>query len=80
MPLGAFGISAFMLDLQNSLFMVLAAMIGIALQPMALRNMWTSMGRFRAHVEVLAGPPVPAAEASAERLEAQVRQLRGDAA
>ncbi|KLD76891.1 MFS transporter [Xanthomonas hyacinthi] len=62
--------------------------------PMALRNMWTSMWskrdsrlrrmrvprRFRAHVEAIAGAPVTAAEASAELLEAQVRQLRGDAA
>jgi 1-acyl-sn-glycerol-3-phosphate acyltransferase len=62
--------------------------------PMALRNMWTSMWskrdsrlrrmrvprRFRAHVEVIAGAPVAAAEVSAELLEAQVRQLRGDAA
>ena len=62
--------------------------------PMALRNMWTSMWskrdsrlrrmrvprRFRAHVEVIAGAPVDAAEVSAELLETQVRQLRGDAA
>ncbi len=62
--------------------------------PMALRNMWTSMWskrdsrlrrmrvprRFRAHVEVIAAAPVDAAQVSAELLEAQVRQLRGDAA
>jgi len=62
--------------------------------PMALRNMWTSMWskrdgrlarmrvprRFRAHIEVMAGEPVPGREASAAGLEARVRALRGDAA
>lgn len=61
--------------------------------PMALRNMWTSMWskrdgrlarmrvprRFRAHIEVMAGEPVPGREASAAGLEARVRALRGDA-
>ncbi|MDF2816941.1 MAG: glycerol acyltransferase [Stenotrophomonas rhizophila] len=60
--------------------------------PMALRGMWTSMWsrrdtrlgrmrvprRLRAHVEVMAGPPVDGAAATAEGLEAQVRTLRGD--
>ncbi|RDZ26229.1 MFS transporter [Lysobacter silvisoli] len=59
--------------------------------PMALRGMWSSMWsrrdsrlgrmrvprRFRAHVEVIAGAPVAAADASAEQLEAQVRARRG---
>ncbi|MCY7354758.1 MAG: MFS transporter [Lysobacter sp.] len=36
--------------------------------------------RFRAHVEVVAGAPVDGSEATAERLEAEVRRLRGDAA
>jgi hypothetical protein len=36
--------------------------------------------RFRAHVEVVAAPPVPGTDATAARLEAQVRALRGDAA
>lgn len=60
--------------------------------PMALRGMWASMWsrrdtrlgrmrvprRLRAHVEVIAGPPVDGATATAEGLEAQVRALRGD--
>lgn len=62
--------------------------------PMALRGMWSSMWsrrdtrlgrmrvprRFRAHVEVVADAPVPGHEATAARLEAKVRALRGDAA
>jgi 1-acyl-sn-glycerol-3-phosphate acyltransferase len=62
--------------------------------PMALRNMWGSMWsrhdsrlgrmrvprRVRAHVEVVAGAPVDDAGATAESLEAMVRELRGDAA
>ena len=61
---------------------------------MALRGMWTSMWsrrdgrlgrmrvprRFRAHVEVVADAPIDGAAASAELLEAKVRELRGDAA
>jgi len=60
--------------------------------PMALRGMWTSMWsrrdsrlgrmrvprRFRATIEVVAAPAVEGSAASAERLEAQVRALRGD--
>ncbi|WP_313345279.1 MFS transporter [Stenotrophomonas sp.] len=60
--------------------------------PMALRGMWASMWsrrdsrlgrmrvprRMRAHIEVMAGPPVDGATATAEGLEAQVRALRGD--
>ncbi|MEO8365667.1 MAG: MFS transporter [Pseudoxanthomonas sp.] len=59
--------------------------------PIALKGMWTSMWshrdgrmrrmrvprRFRAHVEVVAGEPVDGRTASAELLEATVRQLRG---
>jgi 1-acyl-sn-glycerol-3-phosphate acyltransferase len=59
--------------------------------PMALKGMWSSMWsrrdtrmgrmrvprRFRANVEVVAGQPVDGAEADAEMLEAQVRELRG---
>ena len=62
--------------------------------PMALRGMWTSMWskrdsrlqrmrvprRFRAHVEVVAAPPMEGQIATAELLEAKVRELRGDAA
>ncbi|GAB6195491.1 MFS transporter [Lysobacter xanthus] len=62
--------------------------------PMALRGMWSSMWsrrdgrlgrmrvprRFRAHVEVVAAPPVAGESVSAESLEAQVRTLRGSAA
>lgn len=61
--------------------------------PMALRGMWSSMWshrdsrlrrmrmprRFRAHIEVAAGAPLPA-DSSAQALEAAVRGLRGDAA
>jgi 1-acyl-sn-glycerol-3-phosphate acyltransferase len=60
--------------------------------PLALRGLWASMWsrrdsrlgrmrvprRFRAHVELLAGPPM-APVTSAEELEAAVRGLRGDA-
>ena len=59
--------------------------------PMALKGMWTSMWshrdgrmrrmrvprRFRAHIEVMAGKPVDGHGASAEQLEANVRELRG---
>jgi 1-acyl-sn-glycerol-3-phosphate acyltransferase len=62
--------------------------------PMALRGMWASMWsrrdsrlgrmrvprRFRAHVDVVAGAPVDGRTASADLLEAKVRELRGDAA
>ena len=62
--------------------------------PMALKNMWTSMWskrdgrmrqmrlprRFRAHVEVVAGPPIDGRGVAVATLEAQVRALRGDAA
>jgi hypothetical protein len=36
--------------------------------------------RFRAHVEVIVGPPLDGATATAAQLEAVVRALRGDAA
>ena len=62
--------------------------------PMALSNLWRSMfskrdsrlGRlrlprhFRAHIELVAGPPIPGAEATAALLEHKVRNLRGDGA
>jgi 1-acyl-sn-glycerol-3-phosphate acyltransferase len=62
--------------------------------PMALRGMWSSMWsrrdgrmgrmrvprRFRAHVEVVTGAAVDPMTATAESLEAKVRELRGDAA
>ncbi len=62
--------------------------------PLALKGMWASMWsrrdtrlgrmrvprRFRAHVEVAAGPPVDGAATDAARLEALVRALRGEAA
>ena len=62
--------------------------------PIALRGMWTSMWsqrdsrlrrmrvprRLRAHVELIIGAPIPATQASAELLEATVRELRGDQA
>jgi len=60
--------------------------------PMALRGMWTSMWsrrdgrlkrmrvprRFRAHVEVVAGPQIAGQIVTADLLEARVRELRGD--
>ncbi len=60
--------------------------------PLALRGMWVSMWsyrnsklrqlrvprRFRAHVDLIVGTPVDGAQASAESLEARVRELRGD--
>jgi 1-acyl-sn-glycerol-3-phosphate acyltransferase len=62
--------------------------------PMALRGMWASMWshrdgrmgrmrvprRFRAHVEVVADAVMDPWHASAEALEAKVREMRGDAA
>jgi 1-acyl-sn-glycerol-3-phosphate acyltransferase len=62
--------------------------------PMALKGMWFSMfsnrdsrlgrlrlpRRLRAKVEVVAAPPVDGATATAESLEARVRELRGDVA
>ena len=62
--------------------------------PMALKGMWASMWsrrdtrlgrmrvprRFRAHVEVVAGPPVDGTDTDAAQLEASVRALRGDEA
>jgi 1-acyl-sn-glycerol-3-phosphate acyltransferase len=62
--------------------------------PMALRGMWSSMWshrdnrlgrmrvprRFRAHVEVLAAPPLDGARVDKAQLEAVVRELRGEAA
>lgn len=60
--------------------------------PMALKNLWRSMfskrdsrlGRlrlprhFRARIELVAGPPIPGAQATAALLEENVRRLRGD--
>ena len=60
--------------------------------PMALRGMWGSLWsrmdsrlrrmrlprRFRAHIELIAGPPLAGEDASAALLEARVRELRGD--
>ncbi|PZU28106.1 MAG: glycerol acyltransferase [Stenotrophomonas sp.] len=62
--------------------------------PMALKGMWSSMWsrrdtrlgqmrvprRFRAHIEVVAGPPVDGAHTDAPQLEILVRKLRGDEA
>jgi 1-acyl-sn-glycerol-3-phosphate acyltransferase len=60
--------------------------------PMALRGLWGSWfsrqggvamkkvpRRFRSQVELVVGPPIPATDATPERLEAEVRKLRGDA-
>jgi len=62
--------------------------------PIALRGLWGSVfsrkdsalgrmrlpRRFRAHIEVAIGPPVPPELATAAELEAHVRALRGDLA
>jgi 1-acyl-sn-glycerol-3-phosphate acyltransferase len=62
--------------------------------PMALRGLWGSIfsrkdswlnrarlpRRFRAQIELVAGPAVPAGQATAALLEARVRALRGDLA
>ena len=62
--------------------------------PMALRGLWGSLfsrrdsmlgrarlpRRFRSQIDLVVGPPVPAAEATAAALEAKVRELRGDSA
>ena len=62
--------------------------------PLALRGLWGSIfsrrnsmlgrlrvpRRFRSRIELVAGPALPAAQASAEVLEARVRELRGEAA
>jgi len=62
--------------------------------PIALKGMWASMfskrnsrlgqlrvpHRFRAHIEVEAGPTILASEVTAEMLEAKVRTLRGNRA
>ncbi len=64
----------------------------VAVIPMALRGMWSSMWsqrdgrlarmrvprRFRAGVEVIADAPLDGATANAGQLEARVRELRGD--
>jgi 1-acyl-sn-glycerol-3-phosphate acyltransferase len=60
--------------------------------PMAVRGLWLSMWsrrdsklgrsrlprRFRAHIELIAGPPMPGPAVTAAELEARVRALRGD--
>ncbi len=62
--------------------------------PVALRGLWGSLfsrrdnflkrarlpRRFWSRVEIVAGPPIPAAQANAAVLEAKVRALRGDMA
>jgi 1-acyl-sn-glycerol-3-phosphate acyltransferase len=62
--------------------------------PVALKGMWASMfskrnsrlghlrvpRRFRAHIEVEAAPVVPGSEATAEKLEQKVKELRGNRA
>ncbi|MDR2871356.1 MAG: MFS transporter [Xanthomonadaceae bacterium] len=64
----------------------------VAVIPMALKGMWTSMWsrrdsrlgrmrvprRFRAHVDVITDPAIPGTQATSALLEAHVRRLRGD--
>jgi 1-acyl-sn-glycerol-3-phosphate acyltransferase len=60
--------------------------------PLAVRGLWASMWsrrdsrlrrmrlprRFRAHIELIAGAPIPPQQLSAAALEAKVRELRGE--
>jgi len=62
--------------------------------PMAVRGLWASMWsrrdsamrrmrlprRFRAHIELIAGTPVPPEQVTVSALEAKVRELRGEQA
>ena len=87
-------IAAFKSGVERILARANAAGRPVPVVPMALRGMWTSMWsrrdttigrlrvprRFRAHVEVVAGPPLDGRTATAAELEAAVRTLRGDAA
>ncbi len=62
----------------------------VTVVPMALCNLWGSLFsrrdpvikrrpyKFRAHIELRIGQPIPPAELTAERLESAVRELRGD--
>jgi len=62
----------------------------VAVVPMALCNLWGSLFsrrdplhkrrpyKFRARIELRIGQPIPPAELTAERLERDVRQLRGE--
>ncbi len=62
----------------------------VCVVPMALCNLWGSLFsrrdpvhkrrpyKFRALIELRIGQPIPAEELTAERLEHEVRQLRGD--
>jgi 1-acyl-sn-glycerol-3-phosphate acyltransferase len=62
----------------------------VTVVPMALCNLWGSLFsrrdplhkrrpyKFRALIELRVGQPIPAEELTAERLEHEVRQLRGD--
>jgi 1-acyl-sn-glycerol-3-phosphate acyltransferase len=56
--------------------------------PIALRGMWGSLfsrkdrlripRRFRSRIALVIGDPIPPDQATAELLEARVRELRGD--
>ena len=66
--------------------------VPVQVVPIALRGLWSSMWskrdsalgrmrlprRFRAEIEVIAGPPIPGAQVTAALLEERVRALRGD--
>jgi len=87
-------IAAFKSGIEKVLARAAQAGRPVPVVPMALRGMWASMWsrrdgrlarmrvprRFRAHVGVVAGTPVADREATAGKLEARVRELRGDAA
>ncbi|HET8818568.1 MAG TPA: MFS transporter, partial [Xanthomonadaceae bacterium] len=84
-------IAAFKSGVERILERANAAGRPVPVVPMALRGMWASMWsrrnsrlgrmrvprRFRARIEVVAGPPLDGRVATAPQLEAEVRQLRG---
>ncbi|MBZ0087517.1 MAG: MFS transporter [Thermomonas sp.] len=88
------GIAPFRPGMEKILERAAARGQNVPVVPLALQNMWGSMWsnhdsrlhrarlprRLRARIEVLAGAPVPGGEASAARMETQVRALRGDQA
>lgn len=87
-------IAAFKSGVERILARANAAGRPVPVVPMALRGMWASMWsrrdttigrlrvprRFRANVEVVAGPPMDGRVATAAALEEEVRRLRGEAA
>ena len=87
-------IAAFKSGVERILARANAAGRPVPVVPMALRGMWASMWsrrdsrvgrmrvprRFRARIEVVAGPPLEGRTATADQLETAVQELRGNAA